>query len=627
MANSVDFKTHFEDFVNATEEERARAELRRDYRDLKQWTEEQVAKLAARDQAPIVFDQFSKKVDGIVGLEVQRRTDPKALPVHPKHDKAADVITDALRYVEGRTSFDETATEVFEDKIVEGYGGAITEVEKKGDEYIISVNRIPWDRLYFDHHSRNKDFSDSSYFGITLWMDADDAVKLNPSKKSEIENLFTEANYEDETFEDRPKDWIDVNRRRVRVNQEYYLYKQVWHEVFYSGDVIIIEPKKSPYLDEDGDPMCPIELESDFIDRDNNRWGYMQRLIDVQDEINHRRSKALFMLSSKTITAEKGAFEGMTREQVLNEYRKGMSYIEKRPQSEVVIDNQQDMGQSQLGFYQDAQNAMDSVGINPELTGSTQNAISGRAFIARQQGGMVELAKVFSIHSNWKRRIYTQIWLRMRQFWPKEKWIRVSDDENAMRFVGLNVPITRAEKTMEDQSGRTIEDIRSQAGSDIVDEFIQLAVSQNPLMGEVVETRNDVKRLEMDIILEEVPDTAIIQQEQFDTLANLAAVRGDPQMFEALLMLSTIKGKKDVLDKFKPDEKSQQAQAEAQNQVIQIETAERVASIENKQADTKKKQAETAETISNIPLNEARTKDEMASAVERVGRASVIGLQ
>jgi len=619
MASIDKIKKHFEDFVDATEDARSAAEKRRDYRDLKQWTGEEKQKLSARDQAAIVFDQFSKKVDAITGLEVQRRTDPKALPVHPKDEKAAEVITDGLRFVESKSFLDESATDVFEDKLVEGYGGVITEVERKGEEFVISPKRIPWDRIYFDPHSREKDFSDSSYFGITLWMDLEDAIALNEEKRDEIESAFHEAEFSDETFEDRPKYWINTERKRIRVNQEFYLHKGVWHEVFYSGDIEVIESKPSPYEDEDGEPMCPIELECDFVDRENARWGYMERLIDVQDEINHRRSKGLYMLSSKTVIADRGAFGSTPIEKVLQQFRKGFTFIEKLKGTEVEIDNQQDLGQSQLAFYQDAQNAMDSVGINPELSGSTDTAISGRAFIARQQGGMVELARIFSNHSAWKRRVYRQIWLRMRQFWTEEKWVRVTDNENALRFVGINVPITMVEKQLEESAGMDINKIRER-NPDAVDAFIKQEIQANPALGQVVEKRNDVKQLEMDIILEEVPDTAIIQQEQFEMLANLAGTRGDPQMFEALLSLSNMPNKDAVLEKFKPDEQAQQQQAQAQQQVMEMETAD-------KMADIAKKQAEAQKTVAEIPLVEAQTKDELASAVERVGKTSTMGLQ
>ena len=210
--NKLIFKDHFENFIDATEEERERAEKRRDYRDLKQWTESEASKIEGRGQAAIVFDQYSKKVDGITGLEVNRRTDPKALPVHPKQEQAAEVITDGLRFVEAKQHFDETATEVFEDKIVEGYGGAIVEVEEGASEFKILINRIPWDRIYYDPHSREKDFSDSSYFGITLWMEVEDAIELNPDLEDEIRGLVESAQTADDTFEDRPKDWVDTSR-------------------------------------------------------------------------------------------------------------------------------------------------------------------------------------------------------------------------------------------------------------------------------------------------------------------------------------------------------------------------------------------------------------------------------
>jgi hypothetical protein len=294
----------------------------------------------------------------------------------------------------------------------------------------------------------------------------------------------------------------------------------------------VIPAKESPYEDEDGKPSNPIELQSDFIDRENNRWGYMERLMDVQDEINHRRSKGLHMLSSKTVIAEHsktviaehGAFGKTPIEKVLKEFKKGFTFISKIKGAEVEVDNQQDLGQSQLAFYQDAQQAMDSVGINPELTGATDTAISGRAFIARQQGGMVELARIFSNHSAWKRRVYRQIWLRMRQFWTEEKWVRVSDNENALRFVGLNVPIRMVEKQLEESSGMDINKIRER-NPDAVDAFIEQEIQANPAMGQVVEKRNDVKVLEMDIVLEDVPDTAIIQQEQFEMLYPQCRIR------------------------------------------------------------------------------------------------------
>ena len=622
LVTSIDFKEHFQNFLNVTLCERERAERRRDYRDLKQWTQAEVSALEERQQAAVIFDQFSKKVDGIIGLEVKSRTDPKAYPVKPDYEKAAEAITDGLRFVESKTFFDDTATEVFEDKIVEGYGGAIVEVDK--DTLEIEINQIHWDRIYFDPYSRRKDFKDAKYMGITLWLDLDEAIQINPEKKELIKNLVDTTQHLDETFGDKPRDWIDVKRKRVRINQEFYLDKKGWMEVYYCGDNIIIDPRLSPYQDQDGNPTNPIELESDFVDRDNNRWGYMQRLMDVQDEINHRRSKALHLLSTVTVYAERGAFGDQTPEQVLNEIRKGYSYIEydimpggSRPE----IDRQQELGQSQLAFYADAQNAMDSVGANPEMTGSTDNAISGVAFQRKQEGGMVDLARIFARHREWKTRIYRQIWCRMKQFWTDEKWIRVTNEDQAMRFVGLNIPITMSEKEIEQRTGLDIQEVRNK-NPELVDQFIQRSIEENPMMGQVVETRNDVVKLNMDIIVQDAPDVFTLQQQQFETLATLAGSRIDPQMFKALLKLSTMQNKDEVLEMFEPDEQQQQAAAEQQQQEAQVNLAALQTNLENTQADTAKKQAEAQKTLSEIPLNKAKTKDELASAIERVGKTS-----
>lgn len=626
----ADLKDHFDNFLDVTSDERLRAEKRRDYRDLKQWTDAEAETLKNRGQAPIVFDQFGKKVDGLCGLEVDRRSDPKAYPVTPKHDKAAESITDALRYVEVNTSFDEIASEVFEDKIVEGYGGVITEVKKKGDGFEIQINQLYWDRIYFDPFSRRKDFKDAKYIGITLWMDVEDAQERFPKSKDQIEELVSTSGYGDITFDDRPNDWVDIGRKRVRINQEYINRGEVWKEVFYSGDVILVKEKDSPYLDSDGVPSCPIELESDYIDRDNNRYGYTERLVDVQDEINHRRSKALHMLSTKTVVTERGALGDKSPDEVLEDIKSGQSLIEVLPGARFEIDNQQDLGQTQLGFYQDAQNSMDSIGANPELSGQSDTAASGRAIMALQQGGMIDLSRIFARHFEWKQRVYEQMWARIKQFWTEEKWVRVTDEDEAMRFVGLNIPITKAEKLLEEQAGKDISEIREIGGSEQVDQMIQKMAQSDPTMGEVVEKRNDVVEMDMDIILENAPDTITIQQEQFDTLAQLAGTRADPQMFNALLKLSSLKNKDEVLEMFngsKDDAQQQrQAQDEQQQQQQKILQATAESQIQKTQSEAAKNMASVEVSKADIQLKAAQTKDEIASAIERVGKTSTLEL-
>jgi hypothetical protein len=59
-----------------------------------------------------------------------------------------------------------------------------------------------------------------------------------------------------------------------------------------------------PYVDQDGESYCPWIFESANVDRENNRYGEMRHLIDPQDEVNKRRSKALHLLNSRGVIAE-----------------------------------------------------------------------------------------------------------------------------------------------------------------------------------------------------------------------------------------------------------------------------------------------------------------------------------
>ena len=291
------FRKQFQSFLDATIDSRQDAERDRDYADLKQWTAEERRELIGRGQAPVVFDYVREQVDYFLGAERDTRMDPKAFPRTQMHEEAADACTDALRYVADNDDFDQTSSEVFENILVEGVGAAIVEPEQEGDDIKVCVRHIPWDRFYYDPHSRRRDFSDANYMGIVVWMNAEEAQELYPDHKQTIEDSLAVAEYAgSDTYDDRPR-WIDSVAKRVKVCQHYYKKKDVWHVCHFSGNIPLIESRPVPLVDEHGEPVNPIVAASAYIDRDGQRYGWMRRQIDPQREVNARRSKALFLLS------------------------------------------------------------------------------------------------------------------------------------------------------------------------------------------------------------------------------------------------------------------------------------------------------------------------------------------
>jgi len=593
-------RTQFEEFEDSTNEARALSEKARDYRDLKQWTGEQLEELKRRKQAPLVIPKIPAKVDFLVGLERQQRSDPRAFPRTQDHEQAADAVTDALRYVADNTEFDQVASEVFEQGlIVEGYAGAIIEPVMKRGQVEIEVNFIPFDRCYYDPYSRKRDFSDASYLGIVVWMDMAEAKRRYPKKADQITELQTSRSAGD-TFDDKPK-WVDGRRKRVKVCQHYFRHEGVWHVAHFTDQLFLMDAKPSPLVDEYGDPMCPIELVHGYITRDGERYGLVHSMLGLQDEINHRRSKALHMLSTRQLWYEQGAVPNARK--VAEQLKLPDGAVEfpsgTLADGRAQIQSNTDLAAGQADLLREAKQEMDARGASNILQGINEQDLSGRAIRSLQNNAQLEIGPLMDAHRHWKKRCYRQIWSRIKQFWDEERWVRVTDDEDNLKWVGLNQPVTIGEQLQE----------QAEQGDERAAQALQQMVQiQDPRLNEPYTTRNNVAEIDVDIIIDEAPDTLTVQQEQFEVMTELAKVYGPQEVpFELILQLSSLRNKDAIMDKLKGD--PQQAQMMAQVQQMQQQMQQMMAQLElaQKQADIQKTQAEVEETAADTEQTRIET--------------------
>lgn len=553
-ADSVKLKV--ERFLTDTADARALSEKCRDYFDGKQWTQAEKTKLAGRTQAPITVNRVKPKVEGLLGLYDLRLTDPKGYPRTKKHEKAAEVVTDGLRYVADSNNMKELRLGVAECFFIEGYGGAIVDVrQKKNGKIEIRVEDIPWDRIYYDPHSRKKDFSDARYMGVVLWMHEDEAKEKFPD--ADIDALVNAEDYSGETFEDKPR-WVDSQRKRVRIALHFEIVKSKWTMCVLSGDTYLVERQDSPYLDDEGEPCNPIELVSANVDRDNNRYGEVSGFLDQQDEINHRRSKFLHNLSSRQTHGRKGAVTDIPA--LKREMKKPDGHIEWEGEEfgkDFGVIPSGDMARGQFELYQDAKAELDSVSFNAQLAGDRQQGdLSGVAINRLQQAGTIELNRKYSLLAGWEKRIYRQIWARIKQFWKAEKWIRVTDDQDALRWVGFNTPMTAQiflEEKINDESLPLT--MRQQASA----AYQALVQANDPRLNAIVGSKNDVAEMDVDIIIDQSFDVINIEQEQFQMLAQFGQGNPDIDIID-LIELSQLRGKDALIERI---QKRRQAAAEA----------------------------------------------------------------
>lgn len=589
----------FEESEQTTRTARQKAERDRDYYDGKQWTSEEESALNARKQPVVTYNRIQRKIDFLSGLERQQRKDPKAFPRTPKDEDAADAATDAIRFACDDETWDDKRSAAWDNLLIEGTCAVMVGVKQGRNGYDPEIVPIAWDRLFYDPASSKIDFSDARYMGIVTWYDFDEALRKWPEGKDALE--ATLANDRDtETYDDKPKDnmWGDAKRRRVRVIEMYHREGEWMRCVFTFGGYL--EPKApSPYIDEDGKPENPIKARSLYIDRDNNRYGAVRVLISPQDEINKRRSKGLHLITMRQVRASRAVSEDP--EKIRREMAKPDGIIlAEDGEFEVLPTN--DMAAANLQLLQEAKNEIDMLGANAALAGKNENDMSGRAILAQQQGGMVEVARMFDRLRSLSIDVYRAVWNRIRQVWTDERWIRVTDDERNLRFVGLNQQVTvqmLAEEAMQGDQ-QAIQKFAQLVGPQLVQAFMQgdpqaqtalgLFVQQNGQ--QVVETRNAVNELDVDIVIDEGMDTPTVQAEQFDAIVKMLPAMGplaqSPQMLATIIEASSLRNKDKLLEMIEqagaappPDPMMEQMQ--------QLQLAGAQAQVENTQADTVKK--------------------------------------
>ena len=465
--------------------------------------------LKDRNQPCITDNRIGDKVDYLMGLERRSRTDPKAYPRTPQDEGASEAATDALRYIFEVNDFAQSRSAVFEHMLVEGLGAL--EVVRDGDKD--KIRKIRWDRFYHDPHSMELDLSDALYFGVITWFDQSRLIGKYPEMRTLIEGTMSEAlRTYTETYEDKPsgKRFVDVKRRRIQVFETYWWARE-WQRAVWMRGSFLEAAAPSPYLDEYNIREHPYVAQCAYRDRDGNPYGVVKRYKDLQDEINKRRSKALHALSARRVITEQGSVENADMARI--EVQKPDGFLEVAPGARFDIESSVDIGMSQFQLLTDAIQALGTTGPNAALQGMS-GSISGKAKQLDQEGGSVQIGALFDQIRHLQKRTARKCWSRVKQFWTEETWIRVTDDEQKVKFVGLNVPIANGELQAEQLRQLPPEQKMAAVQQLAQDPMSQLHSGKR---------RNDVAEMNVDIIIDESPDAVTLQSEQFAELVKLAS--------------------------------------------------------------------------------------------------------
>jgi hypothetical protein len=459
-----------------------------------QWTDKEVQALKRRRQPVVTYNRIVRKIDAIVGLAERLRQDPKAFPRNPNGQEGADVATAVLRYALDHVDWKSKSPRAARFAAIEGLAGVELDIAfgDHGDPDI-DLHLVYVDTFFYDPRSIDDGFTDARFMGVSKWVDVDQAKELVPDRAEEIDGLV-ESGTDLTPNSDREITWVNTSAKKVRLVDHWYIKDGKWCWCLYIGSVVMMEGV-SPYIDERGKTFPKFVMFSNGVDHDGDRYGFARNLKSPQDEINHRRSKALHILNARRIISEKGAVDDV--EKARAEWAKPDGWIERNPGKEVAPDlsAQLDM-KGHVELLQEAKNEIENFGPNPALIGQGIEDSSGRAIQLLQQAGIAELGPYLVSWRTWKIRVYRAIWNIVQRYWTAERWIRVTDDQGLAQFVQLN-------------------------GVGL-DQFGHPAIV------------NAVGSLDVDIILDEGPDNINMMADSYSTL--LALIQGGTQIPPEILI-------------------------------------------------------------------------------------------
>lgn len=579
-------KRMFDDTRTMLAESRIDAEISRDYYDgPKQITPMMLQALRDRKQPEVWDNCIRGAVDGIVGIIDSNKVDPRAFPREPGDDDAADVASDTLRYTAEKNHFSAIKADVLEEGLVEGCGAVIIEGAPDQD---VSLTQVRWDEFFYDPRSRKANFSDARYLGIAKWMYADALAAVFPQKATEFQSFASGVGdaagvgVGDITWEDKPEDgaaWLDNGRRRVMVVEVYHQWKNTWYRsVFCAAG--ILEHGVSPYTDDAGNPKCAIEGWCAYVSRDNRRYGVVRDLRPMQDEVNMRRQKVLHELNVRQVQMVTPDAPPVSVDTVRMEAARPDGVI---PMGWNIVDRK-DVVQGQLELLSEAKASIVRMSPNPALMGRNPASASGRSDQIRQAAGMQELQRVLGRFADWELRVYKAMWARQRQFWSAPKWVRVTGDEMAPKYIQINEVVAPGVPAIDPQTGQPQTDQNGQ-----------------PIWQQPPQVKNHIAEMDVDIIIDTVPDTASLQQEVWQELVRLIA--GNPAYAQQVPFTLAVE--------MSPLPRKQQL-------LKQIEAANQAGAVQRQSQEQEKAQAQMTEQAhreSQTVLNFAKAKNELIEGI------------
>lgn len=465
-----------------------------DFYDNIQWSPEDERELEDRGQKALVYNVISASVDWITNTEKRTAKDFKVLPRRKEGSKPAQRKTELLKYFSDVNHTAHNSSRAFEDAVRSGLGWVEDGVQEDTEGEPIYSRYVNWREMLHDSRSTQFDMEDARYLFRSKWVDLDIACSVFPKRTGLLESSALEsdnflgldsfgdevmdhAELADHGFSTSTSDMLlRYQRHRIRMIEGWLripvaiqrMKGGTFHgEVFDAWSdghrwslaeergaqlvskvqlrmhVAIFTPtgmlwfSESPYR-HNKFPYTPVWGKRRA--RDGQAYGVIRGLKGMQEDINKRASKALYIMSTNKVIMDDNALPPDTD---IDEFRAEVArpdaIIVKTRGTELKLDADNELSQYQLEYMgREIQMIQQASGVTDELLGRKTNAVSGRAIERRQDQGSLATAGYFVNYRLAKQLQGEKQLSLVEQFVTEEKAFRITNSRGNPEYVTVN---------------------------------------------------------------------------------------------------------------------------------------------------------------------------------------------
>jgi hypothetical protein len=474
---------------------RTEADKCADYYDDNQLDAETLAELEARGMGPLINNLIKPTINVVLGMEAKTRSDWRVIADSDEWQDVAEAQSAKLHESEREAHADRACSDAYAGQIKAGMGWI--EVGREGDpfRYPYRVRSVHRREMFWDWRAKEPDLSDARYVMRQKWFDANEVIAFYPEHRDLIRGAA--AGW--------PAEWLSRAKEDVSLmhsfNQEMrspisdYEWRNFGrgqvslYEVRYRqtirGMVIELPDRRTVELDMNNPVhvagiargllqprpavysrwrrsiwLGPHKLDDGPVETKKMGyipfWGYREDLtgtpyglirsmIPMQDEVNARRQKLMWMLSSKRVTVDSDALDSRYNDfaDLVREVARPDAVVVTNPNRKNAnafsVDHQVQLSDQQYQVMMESKQAIqETAGVFNAMMGREGNASSGLAINSLVEQGTTALAEI-NDNYRYSRRLVGEAMLELivQDLTGKEVDVQAGED-GRRKIISLN---------------------------------------------------------------------------------------------------------------------------------------------------------------------------------------------